>query len=218
MKRLLTAIAVLTAVSSGLGFYLSSIGVDGSRIALHFGLPRPWWPVAMPMFGLTVALFMAVVKRPLLERLAAGDELGKPGLATAAGLLFGPLLALLMQIFLGLKSFDLIDKAGMLTGVALMQLIMFAIVGNYTAAARRGRGQGFRTPWTARSDVVWLRTQRFVGRALVFLSLLGLAALFFAQPLSVIFAHFASVLAVKFLATAYSFRLWRRERLSRERA
>ena len=216
MKRYVYASFTLVVITFILGIWLQSVGVglDGKgpvNLAAKLNLPNSSWPLIFPVFGAAMLGMNLILKRPAIRKLWYEKSVGKAGVITAFGIVFGPLLALLMQSFIGLKFFDLIDARGAMLGLAILQMSFFLVFGNYVAAARHDIGGGFKTRWTAQSDIVWKKTQRFVGHGVTLVSVLAVSSLFFASPKAAIFAHIASVMIVKLMATVYSYTLWRQE-------
>lgn len=218
MKRYVyIAIGILVATAL-LGFWMMSAGVTADAEApgpadeiRALGLPPVLWPLLFPVAGALLMGLIIITKLRAVRALWNESNVGKAGMFTAISILFAPALTFLMQSFVGLKYFGLIDTNGMMTVIALLQCGLLLAFGNYVATAKRGVGGGFNTPWTKNSEIVWRKTQRFLGRGVMVLTLFVLLTLFFAPPLPVIFAHVAAMVVMKVIAAAYSYLLWRRE-------
>lgn len=209
MKRIITIITGLLAATLVLGLMLRAAGVNPDG---KFGAGAALWPFVMPAFGGLVSLAIGIVNKDTIARLWNKSRIEKGDLRPMYALFFGPLVALLIQAYTGLDHFGLMTKAQALTALAVLQLGFFFIMGNYAATLRAGSPGGFRTPWTLKSDRVWAKTHRFIGRGLFLASLAGLPALFFLPPLSVIAGHISVVIGIKVAAAVYSYAIWRAER------
>ncbi|MEM8770779.1 MAG: SdpI family protein [Pseudomonadota bacterium] len=216
MKKFFYISMAITMATVLLGFYLQTLGVsadrDGAGLADEMralGFAPILWPLLFPLGGLVLTGLNLMMKRCAVAKLWNSESVGKAGAFTAVSILVGPVMALMLQTFVGLKSYDLIDKTGMLTGVALFQAALFLFFGNYVATARRTIGGGFNTPWTKRDDLIWRKTQRFLGRGIIVVTLFALASLYFAPPKPLIFAHIVAIVTMKIIAAGYSYALWR---------
>lgn len=219
MKRYVFASILILLVTTGLGFWMQSVGivdpnVGPASLAVSMNLTSSLWPVVYPLGGLVILTLNLVFKWSAIVSLWGEKSIGKAGVITAFGLMFGPLLALLMQSFVGLHSLNLIGPQGMMLGIAILQTVFFLTFGNYVAAARHDVGGGFKTRWTKQSDIVWKKTQRFLGHGVTLASVMALLSLFFAQPKAVIYAHVVAILSMKVIATIYSYVIWRNEHTS----
>jgi uncharacterized membrane protein len=128
---------------------------------------------------------------------------------SALAILFGPLLAVLLQSYVGFEHFELTTKARMMTGLAVLDFLFFFVMGNYASTLRFGSPGGFRTPWTLKDKHVWKKTHRYLGRGLFAISALAMLLLLFVPPKTAIFAHLGVLIAFKMTAFAYSYSLWR---------
>jgi|GEM_PF-2364877 len=220
MRRIFHIALGILVFATALGFALQFAGVGPEESGMardmrRFGLPPSIWPVYFPVCGGVLLAMIAFAKRRAVAVLWRETDVGKAGAITAASLLFGPVLALMMQAIVGLRFFDIIDASAGITGLALLQSALFLIFGNYIATARRVIGGGFTTPWTRNSEHIWRKTQRFLGRGIMVVTLFSLITLYFAPAKAVIFAQIIAVLAMKAIAAAYSYILWRRENAGR---
>ena len=212
MKLIVFATIGVLAATTVLGLWLQAIGVDGGDNSVgEFGIPAALWPFTFPMVGGLISLAIGVLNNKLIARHWRSTKIDKSEMRPALALLFGPTLALLMQTYTGLDHFGLTTKTNLLTTLALLQLLFFFTMGNYSATLAAGSPGGFRTPWTVKSDLVWSKTHRFIGRGLFISSLAGIGALFFFAPRIVIIGHIASIIAVKAAAAVYSYLTWRGE-------
>jgi uncharacterized membrane protein len=82
-------------------------------------------------------------------------------------------------------------------------LLVFIVIGNYSAKLRPNYFTGIRTPWTLENPETWRATHRIGGRILVFGSLLLIATEFFIPSQTFAYAFVAFVLA--FTAWAFLF-------------
>lgn len=220
MRRIFHIAVALLVLATFLGFALQFAGVSPAESGLardmrSLGLSPALWPLMFPVCGGVLLAIIVFAKRRAIAVLWRGTDVGKAGAITAASVLFGPVLALMMQAIVGLRFFDFIDSSSGITGLALLQSALFLIFGNYIATARRVIGGGFTTPWTRNSEKIWRKTQRFLGRGIMVVTLFSLITLYFAPAIAVIFAQIIAVLSMKAVAAAYSYILWRRENAGR---
>ena len=92
-----------------------------------------------------------------------------------------------------------------------LAFIFFLAMGNYIGTTKRGSIAGFRTPWAMRSDKIWLKTQRYLGRGLVLLAISGLLLVFIFPPQTVFMTFIPVLIGLKLSAAGYSYLLWRKE-------
>lgn len=209
MRLIVYAAALILIATAAFGFWLQSLGVDGARFAQKFGLAPQLWPLAFPSFGAVIAGLIAYKNRAPIKRCWRSQEVRKPDVRAALAILFGPLLALLLQSYAGLAHFELTDKDRMMTGLAIADFVFFAAMGNYASTLRAGAPGGLRTPWTLKSERVWVKTHRYLGRGLLAISAAALFSLTVLQPYAAIMTHLGVLIAFKLTAVAFSYTLWR---------
>ncbi len=213
MRYILYAAVAMVAGAIAIGFWLQSIGVTPSeKLMAGTSAPLVLWPLVMPIFGALVAIAIAILNYKTIRQYWDADHIEKPDIRPAIAILFGPTLALLMQAYVGLDYFDLTTKTRMLTVVVILQLLFFIAMGNYAGALRPGSPGGFRTPWTVKSDKVWAKTHRFIGRGLFVASIAGFGALIFFAPKTVMYVHIGAIVSIKIAAFIFSYSFWREEK------
>jgi uncharacterized membrane protein len=138
-------------------------------------MPKRWGVLMIPAI---MALFVAVPS--LVSKLL---RLGRIGPQTQerqdeeriGGLMAAALLTLLLAVHIGV----LLAASGFVTDIQRVMTIVIGLslipIGNVVSKLRRNAFIGIRTPWAYASDEVWLRTQRFGGRALIVAGLLATA-------------------------------------------
>lgn len=210
MKRVFVFAFALLLAAWLIGMQFQIAGADRASLAARVALPAGLWPLAMPLFGLAVLGLITAFRFKRIYPHLDASEITKENRLLIAGVLFGPSLALLMQIYFGLEYFSLVDKEAMMRGLAVFQSIAFMAIGNYLAIQDPKNGPLFRTPWTVRSQTVCAVVHRFLGNGIVTISVIALGAAAFAPGKLVIFAHIASLLTLKAAAFVYSMTLWRR--------
>jgi len=219
MKRFVTIAVAILIVTLVLGFAAQQLGVRAETSGpglgdelRALGLPSSIWPLIYPTAGALLLGLNVFLKRCAIRDLWRSEDIGKAAVFTAISILFGPIFALIMQSFVVLTYYDAIEKAGMMTILALFYFAFVLAFGNYVAAAKRTIGGGFNTPWTRDNDVIWRKTQRFLGQGVMIVTLFALIALYFVQPKAAIYAHVASLICMKITALGYSYTLWRKGR------
>jgi len=210
MKRVyLIALSLLfTAYLIGIQFQIA--GAARAPMAAMFALPTYLWPLAMPLFGLAVLVLITAFRFNRIYPHMNATELTKENRLLIAGVLFGPALAVMMQTYLGLEFFSLIDKHGMMRGLAIFQSLTFLVIGNYVAIQDPENGAVFKTPWTVKSIPVCTVIHRYLGNGIAAISIMTLIALIFVPGKLVIFTHVATLVMLKVTAFIYSMMLWRR--------
>lgn len=88
-------------------------------------------------------------------------------------------------------------------------LLFFAVIGNVMGKVRRNEWVGVRTPWTLKSDFVWIATHRLAGRLMVATSLGGAIGIWAGLPIMLCFVPF---LVGMFYPVLYSYLLYRKRR------
>ncbi len=209
MRAVLSAAPLLLLATVVIGYWLQAAGVETPRFAQRVGLGSLLWPIAIPAFGAMIAALIAIKNRNPIGKCWRSESVSKADMRAALGILFGPLLALLLQSYVGLEHFGLATKERMLTGFAIGDFLFFAAIGNYAATLPHRAPGGFRTPWTMRDPKIWARIHRYVGRGLILISLSALASLFLLEPKIAIFAHVGAIIVFKAVLFAYSYVLWR---------
>jgi uncharacterized membrane protein len=89
--------------------------------------------------------------------------------------------------------------------------VLFVILGNVMPRARSNFIFGIRTPWTLSNEMVWSRSHRVGGFAMVAAGLVTIASAFVGEPWGYIIA-FASLMVAGIVPIVYSYLLWSRER------
>ncbi len=217
MKKIFIIAAGILVVTVLLGLWMQMAGasidtVPAKKMAGKLGLPQIFWPFALPGFGAIVMLASGLSKYETILQKLNSNDLGKSDFIIGLSLLFGPVLAFIMQGGMALYVFGLVDKGDLMKASVGLGLIFFLAMGNYIGTTQRGSPAGLRTPWSAHNDRIWFKTQRFLGRGLVLLSLSGITMLFFDDPMGVMWKFFAALVSLKVLAVSYSYFLWRNEK------
>ena len=97
--------------------------------------------------------------------------------------------------------------------------LIFIIIGNQLGKSRSMYLIGLRTPWTLASEEVWVRTNRLAGKLMVLGGLVAIVAALLPLPSGLLATILVATIAVAALVPiAYSFVLWRRERVPRAAA
>ena len=210
MRSILTGNAIIIFVTAVLGFWVQSMdGLAGANIAEKIGVSRVFWPLVMPAFGALIMMLIYVTRKEDIEENFAEGRIQKFNIRLAVALMFGPILALFVQCSFAMIHFDMVNKRSALTGLTLISLSYFAVMGNYASALRPGSKGGLRTPWTLQCEKVWHKTHRLLGRGLLLASIAGFAILFVMPSAPVLYMHIATIIAVKISAILYSFACWR---------
>ncbi|MGH8261428.1 MAG: SdpI family protein [Steroidobacteraceae bacterium] len=155
----------------GGSFCVSAIGYDWlpPRVAVHWNLAgqangwmaRPIGAFILPLIGLVLTAILIAVAPKASARIQPDTipkAYAKVVAAIAALLLYATISVVAVAVGLEL---NVPEYAAVGAGVLL------AILGNALGKTRRNSLIGVRTPWTLRSDEVWLRTNRFAGRLLI---------------------------------------------------
>lgn len=99
--------------------------------------------------------------------------------------------------------------------LSLMISIMLVVMGNIMPKCKRTGSYwlniGFRTPWTLRSDMVWTKTNRLGGYAMVGVGLAGIAASLLLPGWWGMAAVLGMLLIVLMWSLVYSWRLYKEE-------
>lgn len=210
MKRIYVIALSLLLAAWLIGMQFQIAGADREPLAALFALPGALWPLAMPLFGVAVLGFVTAFRFNRIYPVMNAARITKENRILIAGVLFGPTLAVMMQIYFGLEYFSLIDKDGMMRGLAIFQSLTFIVIGNYVAIQDPKNGAIFRTPWTVKSIAVCAVVHRYLGNGIVLISIITLIGAAFLPGKLVIFTHVATLLTLKIAALIYSMRLWRR--------
>ncbi|GEQ98241.1 hypothetical protein JCM17844_18780 [Iodidimonas gelatinilytica] len=215
MKRIIGLAATIVVVALILGLWLSTGTGDSiaAKSAAKLGLSPAFGPYIFPVFGGLYLLLVSLSKHGWPEGDGLSRGVSKSRMPMVMGLLFGPLLALLLQTYSGLQQFDLIDKNGMMMGLAILDVLFFLFMGNYMTTVTWQSRIGFRSPWTMKSEQVWVKSHRILGRGLVVISFLALVLLAFMDPKTVIFVHIGTIIGLKLVVYLNSYHLWRKARL-----
>lgn len=96
--------------------------------------------------------------------------------------------------------------------VALVLCGTYVLLGNYMTTVPPNYFAGIRTPWTLENPVVWQRTHRVGGRAMVAVGLLGLLATWAAPGPTTTVVVLSALLLVTLATAAYSYVVWRQLR------
>ncbi len=167
------------------------------------------WPLFLPLFGIITTFGIAIVLRKSIKLHMSGAPDAKHNATTMMCLLIGPVLFFVIAVTLLLVEIGYLTKSNFMKPIMGLAFMYFLMMGNYITTTLRNSGNGFRTPWALRDDVVWEKTQRFCGRGVFVLALTGLGALFFV-PTSNLFVTFGvALVSWKVLSAAYSWLLWR---------
>ena len=202
----------LLALAAALGFGIWALPSLPDQVASHWGLsgePDGWSSketlvYLLPLFGVGIALLLAVV--PRIDPRRANFELHGGTYWTVAN----AAMVVIAGIHVALIAFNLgwPVRINQVAGIAVGGL--FILIGNLMTRMRPNWFMGIRTPWTLSSDTVWRKTHRVGGYAFVVAGLL-LVVMGFAQP-----AWFAGVLIAGAFGAAlvpviYSYFVWRAE-------
>ena len=93
---------------------------------------------------------------------------GKETRLAIATFLFGPIIALFVQVVIPLASMSWFAGGKVEILLYAITLLFFTSIGNYVTTTRREGFGGIRNIWTLRSRVIWANTQRLHGHLLVF--------------------------------------------------
>ncbi|RTQ44949.1 DUF1648 domain-containing protein [Hymenobacter gummosus] len=96
--------------------------------------------------------------------------------------------------------------------VSLILSGMYVLLGNYMVAVPPNYFAGIRTPWTLENPVVWQRTHRVGGRAMVGAGLLGLLVSWLLPGPATTSVVLGVLMAVPLGAAVYSYVVWRQLR------
>lgn len=186
-----------------------------NRVPSHWNLSgevdgwmsREWGAFIMPLI---LAGLMAMLRiLPAIDPKGANYAKFRgtyESLIIASMLFILALHAVMLAIALG---YDISMNRVVPAGIGLLLIVL----GNLLPRTRANWFVGIRTPWTLSSDRVWERTHRFGGRLLVAGgAVVVLAAMLFPR-LSPMFM-LAVVLGVTAAVLAYSYAVWRRERVA----
>lgn len=187
-----------------LGFWFQYFGLEQIRFAERLRIPPALWPFAIPGFGAIVMAAMFAARPRGILQLWSRAALHKGDVRLAITVLFGPALALILQIYVGLMGTGVSTVASATTSFATFQMLFFLAVGNYTATIAPGSSFGFRTPWTLADERTWAKTHRFIGFSLCLVSAAGLAALLILPASGVITMHIVLLLLINGAAAFYS--------------
>lgn len=217
MKKVFVIAASISVATLlvGLLVQLASAGIDAApakKMATKLGLSQVLWPLAMPVFGGVVMLLSYYSKNLTLRKKLDTDQAEKSDIIVGLSLLFGPVLAFIMQGGIALYALGVADKSDLMKASIAFAFVFFLAMGNYIGTTKRGSPIGLRTPWSLHDDRIWYKTQRFLGRGLVFLSMGGFASLFFYEPIRVFWVFLPLLITLKVLAAGYSYVLWRNEK------
>ncbi len=217
MKKVFVIAASILVVTLlvGLLVQLAGAGIDAApakKMGLKLGVLQPLWPFAMPAFGGIVMLFSYYSKNLTLRNKLDGDQTEKSDIIIGLSLLFGPVLAFIIQGGIALYALGLADKSDLMKASITLAFVFSLAMGNYIGTTKRGSPAGLRTPWSMHNDRIWYKTQRFLGRGLVLLSMSGFVMLFFDGPQSVFWKYLAALISLKIFAASYSYFLWRHEK------
>lgn len=221
MKKIILIAFGILAATLLLGLFVQMNGVyldaaSPQRLAEKIGLPSFAWPFIFPGFGAVITLATGLSKYNILVQKLRSDERGKESeksdFILGMSLLFGPVLAFIMQGGISLYALGVFGKNDLMQALIALVLIFFLAMGNYIGTTKRGSPAGLRTPWSMHSDRTWFKTQRFLGRGLVVLSIAGMIMLFFYKPMNVFWVLLPFLIALKATAAGYSYFLWRREK------
>ncbi|QKG69983.1 SdpI family protein [Erythrobacter mangrovi] len=194
----------LLGVAVLLGFWFQYLGLEQIRFAERLRIPPALWPFAIPGFGAIVTAAMFAARPRGILQLWSRTALHKGDVRLAITVLFGPALALVLQIYVGLMGTGVSTVASATTSFAAFQMLFFLAIGNYTTTIAPGASFGFRTPWTLADERIWAKTHRFVGFGFCLVSAAGLAALLILPASAVITMHIVLLLLINGVAAFYS--------------
>lgn len=207
MRAVFFIYLMLTAISYGVGALLAHSGVTPG---IWNDAPK-FWPVIIPAFGMIMTIPIIIIRRATIRQNLTSPVIAKSEIRLAVALLLGPFLALLLQIYIGLDHFGLSTKERMLKGLAVLDFSYFLVMGNYMSTLPVNSKGGFRTPWTMRSQSVWIKTHRFLGRSLTAISAAALLILFIGPAFIIMSVHIAALIILKIITVVLSAYLWHRQ-------
>ena len=161
---LLLLAAMISVVVELMGGYPAKEHPSYMRATVYALITTPLFLAGIGVF-VTIPVFMFKRDRLL-------ETTGKFRTLPAAGVLFMPILILVIQILLPLKAYDVIsDRSGDLIFHGI-SVIFFAVIGNYLVTAPPGSRLGFRNRWTLSDPGIWTKTHRFLGANLIMAALI----------------------------------------------
>lgn len=207
MKRVLHIAMTLIALAAAIGIGWSMNGYDLAALRPD----APAWLAALFSFPLTMALTgTAMIGIAAVTKRASFTESSKANWLAAAALLFGPSLCLIVQAGLPLLARGQIEKSALLTTLFAFMVGFFLIVGNYITTTRRDGFGGLRNRYTLADEVVWAKSQRMMGRAIVLAVLAGIPSILFVKAITAIYIVVGLKVAAIAFAHVYSWHLAQR--------
>jgi len=190
---LLLLTAIISVVIAVMGGYPPRGSLTGTRATLYGIITAPLFLAAL---GTLVTVPIIMVKRSRSEPIT-----GKSRVLPAIGILWVPLMFLLMQILLPLEAFDVISDASSDLIFHGLFTLFFIVIGNYVVTVPVGSRMGFRNHWTLLSPAIWTKTHRFLGLNLIITALVVGPAAALIDRENAMFILVGAILLVK--ATTY---------------
>lgn len=173
MKRSFTITALLTLITATIGIVLWTNGYPPEKASLSETRTQLREIVTFPLFW---AAFGAILSALFiwLKRHRLAEAAGKASRIPAVGVQLPALFALLFQILIPLKLYEMIGTNGSQTIFFYFLSIVFFTIGNFIVTAPFRSKIGFRTPATLSDQMIWTRVHRALGRGLVVIAILTL--------------------------------------------
>jgi len=130
-------------------------------------MPKYWGALLMPALMATFVLVPSA-----FDKLMRAGRLGADGADRADAAHVGaPITTAILFLLLATHIAVLVKASGAAIALPRLTHLMLGIalvpIGNVVSKLRRNAFVGIKTPWAFADDEVWLRTQRFGGRALI---------------------------------------------------
>lgn len=202
---LITLTALISVVLWANGFPPPKEGLSEGKIVWRSIVTFPFF-----LAGLSSCLTVPII---LVKARKLKAVSGKSRALPQVSMLMVPAVMLLLQIIMPLDMYGLIsDSAGDLGLFGLIALFFFTI-GNYAATIPYRAVTGFRTKATLSDPSVWTRTHRFLGRNIVFASLLMVPVAFLFGGKIAQWSLLGTVITIKAISFIYARQLSARAEL-----
>jgi len=212
MRKIFTLCFFISVATVWIAIYHSSLDAHlyaDQFIAENLGGNMWQWYLFLPGLGIVFFIITNLALRKPIRLHLQNDPEAKHSATTWMCLLFGLVFFLAVQLAFLAVEISLVARGEAIKMVFALGLMYFLIMGNYITTTRRTSGNGFRTPWALKDDVIWEKTQRFCGRGLFIVTLSAMGMLFF-FPVKFVSTGFIIVLiTMKLIAAFYSWSLWR---------
>ena len=209
-RKICWAIIALLFIT-GLGAYFAA--GDMPVIAIHFnaqGEPDftapPFWAFFnIPITGLGLMFLFKFIHRFEKKK----ENIKKSSTYIRAEMILIYVLLLIVQIMLVAHAYDIM--AFNVRVIFAFMGVFLIISGNYMPKSRHNIVIGLQTPWTLKSEQVWIRTHRLAGRLFILGGAIIAATAFFLNTDTYLIVLFTSAFLPILLPSVLSYIYWRQE-------